>query len=775
MWAFLAVALAGAGVYFFAIEGTASSVYWNVCVAAMLVFGFVAVSRLDRNRAAWSVILVGQACFLVGDVCFSLLEHVFHSEAYPNIGDIFYVGGYPFIAVGLTMLLRSRGTSRDAGGVIDGFIVATSIGVLLWVFFVEPTAFDNSLPVFERLITVAYPAGDLLLIAIGAQLAVRHVRRQGPYWIVAVALLALLAADLGYLYQSLYGVYSEGDPVDFGWWISYALIVAVLLHPRVGEIATAPTRSTPRLSPRRIILLSLVTMAAPLTIAARSLANASLQLPVLLGGTMVLFALVVLRLVVMARELEASRTLLLHEATHDALTGLSNRTLFSEQVEHALSSGIPVAVLCLDLDDFKLVNDSLGHHAGDVVLQVVGERLSGLMRPGDAVARLGGDEFAMLVCGPDTGTGSTIGSAVAQRALAAIRQPISLPAGLTTHTVHSNVSVGVAHSNSDSSVEALLRDADIAMYLAKQSGKGHHEVFQPGMRQDMIDRLELRLDLGEALARNEFVLHYQPIVEVATGRPVGVEALLRWDHPRRGRVEPMQFIPLAEETELIIPIGRWVLMEACRRAVELDPRPDGLEIAVNVSAIQLRDPGLVDDVQRALDSAGLAPSRLILELTESAVISDIEAAAITLCELRTHGVRIALDDFGAGYASLQHLRAFPVDIVKLDRSFVVSSLENDSTVLSGLIEMAANLGMETVGEGIEEPSQLDMLRSLHCRYAQGFLIARPMPSDRLDEVYAIGESTQLIEVTQAIPITAPPASAAPGLQSVDAVRVDAHR
>jgi EAL domain-containing protein (putative c-di-GMP-specific phosphodiesterase class I) len=184
----------------------------------------------------------------------------------------------------------------------------------------------------------------------------------------------------------------------------------------------------------------------------------------------------------------------------------------------------------------------------------------------------------------------------------------------------------------------------------------------------------------------------------------------------------------------------------------LDPRPDGLEIAVNVSAVQLRDPGLVDDVQRALDSAGLDPSRLILELTESSVISDLEAAAITLCELRTHGVRIALDDFGAGYASLQHLRAFPVDIVKLDRSFVVSSLENDSTVLSGLIEMAANLGMETVGEGIEEPSQLDMLRSLHCRYAQGLLIARPMPSDRLDEVYAIGERGEL-NATAVLPVT----------------------
>jgi diguanylate cyclase (GGDEF)-like protein len=704
-------------------------VFWDAAVAAMLVMGFVVVSRLDRHRSAWLVILAGQACFLIGDVCFSVLEHVFHSDASPNLGDIFYVAGYPFIAIGLVMLLPARETSRDAGGVIDGLIVATSVGVLLWVFFIEPTAFDTTLPVFERLITVAYPAGDLLLIAIGAQLAVRQVRRQGPYWILTISLLALLVADLGYLYQSVYGTYAERDPIDFGWWLSYALIVAVLLHPRVGEIATAPSRSTPTLSGRRILLLSMVTIAAPLTIAGRSAAGASLELPVLLGGTVVLFGLVVVRLVVMARELEASRTLLLHEATHDALTGLANRTLFSQQVEQALAGGVPIAVLCLDLDDFKLVNDSLGHPAGDVVLQVVGERLSGLLRPGDAVARLGGDEFAMLVCDPDAATAG----AVAQRALTVIRQPIRVPDG---PIMHSNVSVGVAHSNGDSSVEALLRDADIAMYIAKQSGKAHHEVFEPGMRQEMMDRLEMRVELGDALARNEFVLHYQPIVEVDSGRPVGIEALLRWEHPRRLLVDPKQFIPLAEETELIVPIGRWVLMEACRCAVELDPRPDGLEIAVNVSAVQLRYPGLVDDVQRALAVTGLDASRLILELTESAVINDVESAAVTLCELRALGVRIALDDFGAGYRSLQHLRMFPVDIVKLDRSFIVSSLERDSTVLSSLIEMAANLGMDTVGEGIEEPGQLEILRALNCRYAQGFLFAGPMPADRLEEIWS---------------------------------------
>ena len=305
--------------------------------------------------------------------------------------------------------------------------------------------------------------------------------------------------------------------------------------------------------------------------------------------------------------------------------------------------------------------------------------------------------------------------------------------------MHSNVSVGIAHSSNDSSVEALLRDADIAMYLAKRSGKGHHEVFQPGMRQEVMDRLELRSELAEALAHNEFVLHYQPIVEVTTGRPVGVEALLRWEHPAPGQGRADAVHPARRRDRADHPdrsVGADGGLPSCRRArstarsVWRSPstsRPSNCAI-----------PGLVDDVLRALDSAGLDPSRLILELTESAVVSDIDAAAITLCELRTHGVRIALDDFGAGYASLRHLRAFPVDIVKLDRSFVVNSLENDSTVLSGLIAMASSLGMETVGRGSRSRASSTCCAPLNCRYAQGYLISRPMPSDRLDDVYAIG-------------------------------------
>ena len=728
---FIALGALSSVLYFFVLTGVAASIYWDALGVSMFVFGFFRAAHLQRHRLAWVLILIGQLCFVIGDVGFTVMAYALHSDAYPSFGDFFYVGGYPFIAVGLVRLLRARRGTRDVGGVIDGFIVATSVGVLLWVFFAEPTAFDQSLPILERFTNVAYPAGDLLLIAICAQLAARQVRRQAPYWIVSCSLFSLLVADVVFLYQSQYGSYSERDAVDFGWWMGYVLIVAVLLHPKVGEIAAAPQRTAPRLSARRIIVLSLVTTAAPLTIGARYAAGVSLQLPALLGGTVVLFGLVVTRLVVTARELETSRSRLLHEATHDALTGLANRTLFGEHVDASLARGDMVAVLCLDLDDFKLVNDSLGHPAGDVVLEIVGRRLAALVRPGDAVARLGGDEFFMLVVDRDPATGA----AVAQRASDAVREPIGLPSG---QTVHSNVSVGLAYSSAGSSVESLLRDADIAMYIAKRSGKGHHEVFLPGMRQDVIDHLQMRSELVEALERNEFVLEYQPIVEIATGRAVGVEALVRWDHPRRGRVGPLSFITIAEETELIMPIGRWVLREACRRVVELDPRVDGLPVGVNVSAVQLRDPNLVDDVLRALEDTGLDSTRLVLELTESSVISDLDAAAVTLCELRTHGVRIVLDDFGAGYASLRHLRAFPVDAVKLDRSFVVSSLEHDSTVLSGLIEMAANLGMATVGEGIEEPAQLEMLRSLRCKYAQGYLLARPMPSDRLDEVYALG-------------------------------------
>jgi EAL domain-containing protein (putative c-di-GMP-specific phosphodiesterase class I) len=312
-------------------------------------------------------------------------------------------------------------------------------------------------------------------------------------------------------------------------------------------------------------------------------------------------------------------------------------------------------------------------------------------------------------------------------------------------TAHSSASIGIAFGSPDDSVESLLRDADIAMYTAKSNGKSRWEVYRPGMRQQVLERFELRADLTHALEREEFFLHYQPIIEVHTGAVKGIEALVRWQHPTRGRIEPGRFIALAEETGLIVPIGRWILREACAQAQHLDPTPDGPHIAVNISAVQLHSPHLAADVTDALLVSGLAPARLLLELTESTMIHDYVDAAERLAALRAMGVRIALDDFGAGYTSLRQLQSFPVDVVKLDQSFIKTTMENDSGVLDGLISMANSLGLETVGEGIEETAQLNRLREAHCQYAQGYLFSRPVPVTQLNEAIETAQATAVAE------------------------------
>ncbi len=715
-------------------------VYWDVCLGLILTVAAVAAWRLPNNRGAWLLIVAGQISFLVGDICWTLIAHVWYTEAYPNVGDVFYVGGYIPIALGLTLLWSAQHDRRDLGGVIDGLIVAVGSGVLLWVFFMGPAVLDTSVGLGERVINTGYSAGDLLLIAMGAQLAVR-LKKSAPTWMLAGALFTLLGADLWYAYLAAYGDYLPGHPVDFLWWMSYVLIAGLVVNARVGEISTPITGSArPRLTATRIAVLAVVTVAAPLTIAARAMSGASLELPALLGGSIVLFALVVVRLTFVAMQLESSRGALVHEATHDSLTGLGNRTLYGRQVRDALlatpTTGVRTAVLCIDLDDFKMVNDSLGHAAGDRLLQVVGDRLRSVVRRADSVARLGGDEFAILVESESTDAAIEI----ANRALAEIRRPFVLDQDLT---VYPGASVGIAFGDSNNSVEDLLRDADIAMYLAKSNGKARWEIFQPGMRQTVMDRLELRGELTHALERNELTLHYQPIIEVATGRISGFEALVRWEHPTRGRIEPGRFIGLAEETGLIVPMGRWILNEACTQIQQLDPADDGRSIAVNLSVVQLRSPELIDDVKTVLRTTGLAPHRLLLELTESVMIHDFEEAAETLTLLRALGVRIALDDFGTGYTSLRQLRSLPVDVVKLDQSFIITTMEHDVNLLNSLITMANALGLQTVGEGIEEREQFALLESLSCGYAQGYLFSRPVPIEQIADL--LGESDRALQ------------------------------
>ena len=422
-----------------------------------------------------------------------------------------------------------------------------------------------------------------------------------------------------------------------------------------------------------------------------------------------------------------------HQAFHDSLTGLPNRALFLDRLTHALTRTrrgmVPLAVLFLDLDDFKAVNDSLGHAAGDELLVGVAGRIRMSVRDSDTAARMGGDEFAILL---EEAPSVEIARQAAQRVLDALRLPIRLH----DQDVAVRASAGIAmYSSPEQSADELLRNADISMYSAKAQGKDRLVVYESSVHDAAIGRLQLRTDLQLALERDEFAILYQPLVDLDSGEMLGVEALLRWRHPRRGVIGPTEFIPIAEETGLIIPIGRWVLEHACRQARAWQAGRDGkgLELSVNLSGRQIEDPGLVGDVQRALQESGLEPRRLTLEITESILMHDIESTIDTLQRLRDLGVRLAIDDFGTGYSSLSYLRRLPVDILKIDRSFVavVDTGPDEAALVRSIVSLGQSLRLETVAEGIEQPGQLAELKSLGTRMGQGYFFAKPLGPDEI--------------------------------------------
>lgn len=421
-----------------------------------------------------------------------------------------------------------------------------------------------------------------------------------------------------------------------------------------------------------------------------------------------------------------------HRAFHDPLTDLPNRALFMDRLDRALARcarrGEGLAVLFMDLDDFKVINDSLGHEVGDDLLVDVAGRLAGCVRPQDTVARLGGDEFVVLL--EDLGEAEEAPRA-AHRIADAVRQPFRVGGRELVATM----SVGIAFGGDQKeSPGDLLRNADLAMYRAKDAGKNGHAVFEAGMDERALKRLGLEADLRRALEGGEFRVHYQPKVGLSGNaeKVVGFEALVRWEHPERGLVYPGEFISVAEETGLIIPLGRWVLEEACEQAKEWREHCSAnpaLKISVNLSSRQLREPGLSADVERVLAATGLDPEALILEITESMVIEGVGAAMTTLQELKALGVKIAVDDFGTGYSSLSYLKHFPVDYLKIDRSFVsgLGHDPKDEGLVSAVIELARALDLHTIAEGVETGGQLERLRSLGCEWAQGFYLWKPMP------------------------------------------------
>jgi diguanylate cyclase (GGDEF)-like protein/PAS domain S-box-containing protein len=432
-------------------------------------------------------------------------------------------------------------------------------------------------------------------------------------------------------------------------------------------------------------------------------------------------------------ERKAFEEQLAHQAFHDPVTGLANRALFADRVGHALRStvrtGSLVGVMFIDLDDFKTVNDSLGHQAGDAVLVEVAQRLARTSRPADTVARFGGDEFAVLLDGV---SGSDEAAMIADRLLNALEAVMEVDG----KQVYPRASIGICMSDEDllsQDAEELLRNADVAMYMAKRDTKGRYRLFEPAMHERVVERLELRGELQRALEENRLEIYYQPVVRLSGGGRFGVEALLRWHHPTRGLVAPGSFIPLAEETGLIIPIGKWVIDQACQKGAELQrSRDEVIRMSVNLSVKQLQSESIVEDVAAALRRTGLVPESLVLEVTESVMLVDADIAVQRLHALKSLGVLIAMDDFGTGYSSLSYLSRLPVDILKMDRSFLGTDID-DNGLAAAIMAIGERLGLEVVAEGIERQDQIEALQDLGFDLGQGFLLGRPMPATALDE------------------------------------------
>lgn len=751
--AVLAIGVVVIGAYF-TLPGVAAHDIAYSAVGLASVGCMLAGVRLHRPGArwAWLAVAAGNLCFVLGDGVWDVYALVLHrSVPLPSVADALYLGGYPFVFAGVLALTRIPGRAGLRERRADAAIVSLGVMAISWHFLMGSYAGDPTLGTLGKAVTLAYPIMDVGLVYVIMQGLVSMPVRRTAHRLLAAGLVSMLVADFIYDVMNQYGSYSTGNPVDAGWLLSYVLLAAAALHPSMAAPTAAadPFEAAASASDkrRRLPAVALAGFVSPLIMLTADLSGRSPDIPVLAGMSIVLFGLVVLRMSWLFDRIsgqsdqlrertatlqeslgqrEALEADLRHQAFHDSLTGLANRALLQDRVAHALArsrrSAGTVAVCFCDLDGFKTINDSLGHQTGDDLLVAAARRLASIVRPGDTVARLGGDEFAVLMEGAEDAEVST---ALAGRIVSALAQPFEMDG----RDITLSVSVGIARGQADTTAEKLLAEADSAMYQAKADGKSRYAVFEPSMQTKSLERLELTSAFRGALEESQLLLRYQPIFSLRSGRLEGFEALVRWAHPRLGLIEPGRFIPLAEETGFIVPIGRWVLEAASEQTARWNrDRPDHpLGISINLSSRQLEDVNLIDDLRTALAMSGLSPQRLTLEMTEGVLMS--ERAGPILDAIKQLGVRLAVDDFGTGYSALSYLHRFPVDVLKLDKSFVdplVDAGSDESLLMHSVLRLARNLGLHTVAEGVETPVQRGVLAALGCDSAQGYLLGRPL-------------------------------------------------
>ncbi len=757
----------------------------DLFAAAALIFAARrSAARSRRLGLAWAVLAAAVLFYAAGDVTWTVMEVGLGQSPFPSAADFFYLIFYLVFLAGVILLpMKSLGKGEWLKRALDMSIVMLAAVLGFWNFLIGPLAASSpGQPVLEQLLSMAYPTCDLVLVWALLVLLYNRAENQsgGSILFLAASVTVLIVTDCVFSYQSFQGTYSSGSYLDLGWIITFSLTGLAGLWQ---GLSAQPDQKTLPILPFSTRISNLVWLLNYLPYAwlltAYVVLVRSYYYPSSMGfsqlalGVGVIIALVIIRQVItlqengrllgqlqhaigkvqqQAADLEKSnRDLqveiaerkraeeqLAYDVLHDMLTGLPNRTLFMDRLERAIEytrrrADCPFSVLFLDLDYFKVINDSLGHSVGDRLLIAIAHRLEECLRTSDTVARLGGDEFVILL---DNTQQENAVILVANRIQEELRKAFTI----SGHTIYITTSIGIVPSvQGYDRPEDLLRDADLAMYHAKAQGKARSEIFSASLRTQAISRLELENDLRHALEHNEFLLYYQPIVDLFSNQIVGFEALLRWRHPQRGLLPPVEFLSIAEESGLILPIGSWVLREACsqiKKWQEEFSQLKNLTINVNIAGKQFAQPDFVEQIQGILEETGVRPESLKLEIIESVLIDNYSAANGKFNKLNEIGVQLEIDDFGTGYSSLGYLQHFPIHTIKIDRSFIKEMGDgNKSTELvRAMVSMAHDLGMDTTAEGVETEEQLNELKNLTCRFGQGYLLSRPVDSSSAERI-----------------------------------------
>jgi len=760
-----------------------------LATATLFIAAKQSATHSKRLAIAWGMIALSAFAFALGDIAWGILELGLQQQPFPSIADIFYLAYYPLLLAGVSLLPNKPATrGEQIKKVLDIGIVMVAAILGFWNFLLGPIVASNAdYPVLEQAILLAYPVGDIVLLWALLRIVYKHSDRQAedeaPAFFLAGSIAVTIVADCIYSYQALLDTYVSGGILDISWRATLLLaglagvsqITAMQSFKRTGKFPrrlkmlvrnvriVSPYLSYVWLIAAYLLLIRSWMIPLPMDFLSLSLAVGGIICLVLLRQIITLFENSKLNsqlqhtmgeLQIQTSELEkanqelqneisertAIQQQLTYDSVHDAMTGLPNRVLFLDRLGQAIEyckrrREYTFAVLFVDIDQFKVINDSLGHLYGDQLLVSIGRRMKESLRSSDTIARFGGDEFAILLeITGDKDSAHIIGEK--------LQKALKRPFILNGRELYTTASIGIILSvDGYDYPEEVLRDADIAMYQAKTLGKARCEVFDIKMRSQAFTRLEIEQELRAALENREFQLYYQPIVSIESNQIVSFEALIRWSHPRRGLLLPDEFLPIAEESGLILPIGKWVLKEACAQLKKWHkkyPWIHNVSVNVNISNRQFAQMNFIEDVVETLQTTHLNAEYLKLEITENVLISNYAAANKVFLQLRDMGIQLQIDDFGSGYSALGYLQHFPISAIKIDKSFIeeIGKNHKGDKLIRAILSMTRELGMVTVAEGIETNEQLKELKDLSCNFGQGFLLSRPLDKAAAEKILA---------------------------------------